>query len=80
MCRHLVQDTYQSSLFHRQDSVHQQTMRAIKRLKIRIYRSPDCSGSQHQRGAWGSASSNSNPVCAICLEEFQDGQVGGGDG
>ncbi|KAM4727272.1 E3 ubiquitin-protein ligase RNF43 isoform 2-T2 [Anableps anableps] len=57
------------------DSVHQQTMRAISRLETRIYRSQSCSGSQRHRGAWGSASSsNSSPVCAICLEEFQDGQ------
>ncbi|XP_015239169.1 PREDICTED: E3 ubiquitin-protein ligase RNF43 [Cyprinodon variegatus] len=57
------------------DSVHQQTMRAISRLETRTYRSQSCSGSQRPRGAWGSASSsNSSPVCAICLEEFQDGQ------
>uniref|UniRef100_A0A3B5L9Y5 RING-type E3 ubiquitin transferase n=1 Tax=Xiphophorus couchianus TaxID=32473 RepID=A0A3B5L9Y5_9TELE len=57
------------------DSVHQQTVRAISRLETRIYRSQTCSGSQRHRGAWGSAtSSNSSPVCAICLEEFQDGQ------
>ncbi|XP_013878564.1 E3 ubiquitin-protein ligase RNF43 isoform X2 [Austrofundulus limnaeus] len=57
------------------DSVHQQTMRAIGRLETRTYRSQSCSGSQRHRGAWGSASSsNSSPVCAICLEEFQEGQ------
>lgn len=57
------------------DSVHQQTMRAISRLETKTYSSQSCSGSQHRRGAWGSASSsNSSPVCAICLEEFQDGQ------
>ncbi|XP_007545830.1 E3 ubiquitin-protein ligase RNF43 [Poecilia formosa] len=57
------------------DSVHQQTVRAIGRLETRIYRSQSCSGSQRHRGAWGSASSsNSSPVCAICLEEFQEGQ------
>nr|XP_015817278.2 E3 ubiquitin-protein ligase RNF43 [Nothobranchius furzeri] len=55
------------------DSVHQQTMRAINRLETRTYRSQSCS--QRHRGAWGSASSsNSSPVCAICLEEFQEGQ------
>lgn len=56
------------------DSVHQQTMRAISRLETKTYNSQGCSGSQRHRGAWGSASSNSSPVCAICLEEFQDGQ------
>lgn len=56
------------------DSVHQQTMRAISRLETKTYSSQGCSGSQRHRGAWGSASSNSSPVCAICLEEFQDGQ------
>lgn len=61
-----------------QDSVHQQTMRAISRLETKTYSSQGCSGSQRHRGAWGSASSsNSSPVCAICLEEFQDGQVRG---
>ncbi|XP_067113331.1 E3 ubiquitin-protein ligase RNF43 [Osmerus mordax] len=55
------------------DSVHQQTMRAIGRLETRTY-SSGCSGSQRHRGGWGSASSNSSPVCAICLEEFLDGQ------
>uniref|UniRef100_A0A672G607 RING-type E3 ubiquitin transferase n=1 Tax=Salarias fasciatus TaxID=181472 RepID=A0A672G607_SALFA len=58
-----------------QDSVHQQTMRAINRLETKTYSSQGCSGSQRHRAAWGSASSsNSSPVCAICLEEFQDGQ------
>ncbi|XP_061658724.1 E3 ubiquitin-protein ligase RNF43 isoform X2 [Syngnathoides biaculeatus] len=57
------------------DSVHQQTMRAINRLETKTYISQGCAGSQRSRGAWGSASSsNSTPVCAICLEEFQDGQ------
>ncbi|KAM9846599.1 E3 ubiquitin-protein ligase RNF43 [Aulostomus maculatus] len=57
------------------DSVHQQTMRAISRLETKTYISQGCSGTQRHRGAWGSASSsNSSPVCAICLEEFQDGQ------
>ncbi len=59
-----------------QDSVHQQTMRAISRLETKTYNSQGCSGTQRHRAAWGSASSsNSSPVCAICLEEFQDGQV-----
>ncbi|XP_057676130.1 E3 ubiquitin-protein ligase RNF43 [Corythoichthys intestinalis] len=57
------------------DSVHQQTIRAISRLETKTYISQGCAGSQRPRGAWGSASSsNSTPVCAICLEEFQDGQ------
>ncbi|XP_030648559.1 E3 ubiquitin-protein ligase RNF43 [Chanos chanos] len=58
------------------DSVHQQTMRAISRLETRTYSSQGCSGSQRSRGGGqGSASSsNSSPVCAICLEEFLDGQ------
>ncbi|KAM6970624.1 E3 ubiquitin-protein ligase RNF43 [Aplochiton taeniatus] len=57
------------------DSVHQQTMRAISRLESRTYSSEGCSGSQRHRGAWGSASSsNSSPLCAICLEDFQEGQ------
>lgn len=61
-----------------QDSVHQQTMRAISRLETKTYNSQGCSGSQRHRAAWGSASSsNSSPVCAICLEDFQDGQVRG---
>lgn len=58
------------------DSVRQQTMQAISRLETKTYISQGCSGTQRNRGAWGSASSsNSSPVCAICLEEFQDGQV-----
>ncbi|XP_039633459.1 E3 ubiquitin-protein ligase RNF43 isoform X2 [Perca fluviatilis] len=57
------------------DSVHQQTMRAISRLETKTYSSQGCSGSQHHQAPWGSASSsNSSPVCAICLEDFQDGQ------
>ncbi|CAJ1064425.1 E3 ubiquitin-protein ligase RNF43 [Xyrichtys novacula] len=50
-------------------------MRAISRLETKTYNSQSCSSSQRHRAAWGSASSsNSSPVCAICLEEFQDGQ------
>ncbi|KAK0143207.1 E3 ubiquitin-protein ligase RNF43 [Merluccius polli] len=57
------------------DSVHQQTMRAISRLETKTYSAQGCSGSRRHRGGWGSASSsNSSPVCAICLEDFQDGQ------
>ncbi|XP_017541189.1 E3 ubiquitin-protein ligase RNF43 [Pygocentrus nattereri] len=55
------------------DSVHQQTMRAISRLETRTYSSQGCS--QRSRGGRGSnSSSNSTPVCAICLEDFLDGQ------
>lgn len=62
-----------------QDSVHQQTRQAISRLETKTYNSQGCSGSHRQRAPWGSASSsNSSPICAICLEEFQDGQVRGG--
>ncbi|XP_061105388.1 E3 ubiquitin-protein ligase RNF43 [Conger conger] len=57
------------------DTVHQQTMRAIGRLETRTYASPGCSGSQRQRGGRDSGSSSvSAPMCAICLEEFTDGQ------
>ncbi|XP_052313464.1 E3 ubiquitin-protein ligase RNF43-like [Oncorhynchus keta] len=57
------------------DSVHQQTMRAISRLETRMYSSQGCGGSQRHRGGWGSnSSSNSSPVCAICLDEFLEGQ------
>ncbi|XP_076129828.1 E3 ubiquitin-protein ligase RNF43 [Alosa pseudoharengus] len=57
------------------DSVHQQTVCAISRLETRIYSSQGCSGSQRHQGSRGSgSSSNSSPVCAICLEEFLDGQ------
>ncbi|XP_033955483.1 E3 ubiquitin-protein ligase RNF43 [Pseudochaenichthys georgianus] len=57
------------------DSVHQQTMRAISRLETKTYSSQGCSGAQRHRAAWGSASSsNSSPVCAICLDDFLDGQ------
>lgn len=70
--------THHPPLWCAQDSVHQQTMRAISRLETTTYSSQGCSGTQRHRGAWGSASSsNSSPVCAICLEEFQDGQVNG---
>ncbi|XP_054610027.1 E3 ubiquitin-protein ligase RNF43 isoform X2 [Dunckerocampus dactyliophorus] len=52
------------------DTVHQQTMHAISRLETKTYISQGCSGTQRSHGS----SSNSSPVCAICLEEFQDGQ------
>lgn len=64
-----------------QDSVHQQTRQAISRLETKTYTSQICSGSRRQRAPWGSASSsNSSPACAICLEDFQDGQVRGHTG
>ncbi|XP_058854192.1 E3 ubiquitin-protein ligase RNF43-like isoform X2 [Acipenser ruthenus] len=57
------------------DSMQQQTIRAISRLQTRMYKSQCRSGSQRSRGKWESASSsNSSPVCVICLEEFADGQ------
>ncbi|XP_077078598.1 E3 ubiquitin-protein ligase RNF43 isoform X1 [Siphateles boraxobius] len=55
------------------DSVHQETMRAISRLETRTYSSQGCSGSQRS-GAASNSSSSSSPICAICLEEFMDGQ------
>ncbi|CAB1316875.1 unnamed protein product [Coregonus sp. 'balchen'] len=66
---------YRSKSNRTWDSVHQQTMRAISRLETRTYSSQGCGGSQRHRGGRGSnSSSNSNPVCAICLEEFLEGQ------
>ncbi|CAL8237049.1 unnamed protein product [Arctogadus glacialis] len=60
------------------DSLHQDTMRVISRLETKTYSTQGCSGAQRHHRAWGSASSsNSSPVCAICLEDFQDGQVRG---
>ncbi|XP_041096966.1 E3 ubiquitin-protein ligase RNF43 isoform X2 [Polyodon spathula] len=57
------------------DSMQEQTLRAISRLQTRMYKSQCRSGSQRSRGKWDSASSsNSSPVCVICLEEFADGQ------
>lgn len=55
-----------------QDSVQQQTMQAIGQLATRKYQAR-C----RQASRWDSASScSSAPVCAICLEEFTEGQVG----
>lgn len=57
-----------------QDSVQQQTLQAIGQLATRRYQ-------PRARPAprWDSASScSSAPVCAICLEEFSEGQVGFG--
>lgn len=53
-----------------QDSVQQQTMQAIGQLATRRYQAR-C----RQASRWDSASScSSAPVCAICLEEFTEGQ------
>uniref|UniRef100_W5M5A2 RING-type E3 ubiquitin transferase n=1 Tax=Lepisosteus oculatus TaxID=7918 RepID=W5M5A2_LEPOC len=58
-----------------QDSIHQQTVRAINRLGTRTYTSQGRSRNQRTRGGRDSGSSStSTPVCAICLEEFLDGQ------
>ncbi|NXG45750.1 RNF43 ligase, partial [Psilopogon haemacephalus] len=53
-----------------QDSLQQQTLQAIGQLATRRYQAR-C----RQASRWDSASScSSAPVCAICLEEFSDGQ------
>ncbi|KGL96369.1 E3 ubiquitin-protein ligase RNF43, partial [Charadrius vociferus] len=53
-----------------QDSLQQQTMQAIGQLATRKYR-----GRCRQAARWDSASScSSAPVCAVCLEEFSEGQ------
>ncbi|NWI16126.1 RNF43 ligase, partial [Crypturellus soui] len=53
-----------------QDSLQQQTMQAIGQLATRTYQAR-C----RQASRWDSASScSSAPVCAICLEEFSEGQ------
>ncbi|NWY05755.1 RNF43 ligase, partial [Nothoprocta ornata] len=53
-----------------QDSLQQQTMQAIGQLATRTYQ-PRC----RQAARWDSASScSSAPVCAVCLEEFSEGQ------
>ncbi|XP_039241625.1 E3 ubiquitin-protein ligase RNF43 [Pipra filicauda] len=53
-----------------QDSVQQQTLQAIGQLATRRYQ-PRC----RPASRWDSASScSSAPVCAICLEEFSEGQ------
>uniref|UniRef100_A0A8C3PKC4 E3 ubiquitin-protein ligase RNF43 n=1 Tax=Calidris pygmaea TaxID=425635 RepID=A0A8C3PKC4_9CHAR len=57
-------------LSHQQDSVQQQTMQAIGQLATRKYQARGRPASR-----WDSASScSSAPVCAICLEEFSEGQ------
>ncbi|XP_078535612.1 E3 ubiquitin-protein ligase RNF43 isoform X1 [Lissotriton helveticus] len=56
-----------------EDSLHQQTVRAISQLATRKYRS--CSEGRLRRSGLDSGSScSSAPVCAVCLEEFADGQ------
>ncbi|NXP20514.1 RNF43 ligase, partial [Scytalopus superciliaris] len=53
-----------------QDSLQQQTLQAIGQLATRRYQ-PRC----RPAARWDSASScSSAPVCAICLEEFTEGQ------
>ncbi|NXL73091.1 RNF43 ligase, partial [Leptocoma aspasia] len=53
-----------------QDSVQQQTLQAIRQLATRRYQSR-----ARPAPRWDSASScSSSPVCAICLEEFSEGQ------
>ncbi|NXC31416.1 RNF43 ligase, partial [Campylorhamphus procurvoides] len=53
-----------------QDSLQQQTLQAIGQLATRRYQ-PRC----RPASRWDSASScSSAPVCAICLEEFSEGQ------
>ncbi|NXS14229.1 RNF43 ligase, partial [Neodrepanis coruscans] len=53
-----------------QDSLQQQTLQAIGQLATRRYQ-PRC----RPASRWDSASScSSAPVCAICLEEFTEGQ------
>ncbi|KFZ57634.1 E3 ubiquitin-protein ligase RNF43, partial [Podiceps cristatus] len=53
-----------------QDSLQQQTMQAIRQLATRKYQAR-C----RQTSRWDSTSScSSAPVCAICLEEFSEGQ------
>ncbi|XP_053562326.1 E3 ubiquitin-protein ligase RNF43 isoform X2 [Bombina bombina] len=59
-----------------QDNVQQQTLLAISRLGTRMYESR-ISREQRTRGARleTASTSSSVPLCAICLEEFTDGQV-----
>ncbi|XP_043910790.1 E3 ubiquitin-protein ligase RNF43 [Protopterus annectens] len=58
-----------------QDSMHQQTLRAISRLATRKYKSRCRSGTHKQHGGPDSGSScSSAPTCAVCLEEFVEGQ------
>ncbi|KAM9320284.1 E3 ubiquitin-protein ligase RNF43 [Gastrophryne carolinensis] len=59
-----------------QDTVQQQTALAISRLRTRKYQSHV---SRHSKSTTGgrtetASTSSSVPVCAVCLEEFTDGQ------
>ncbi|XP_069470941.1 E3 ubiquitin-protein ligase RNF43 isoform X2 [Ambystoma mexicanum] len=56
-----------------EDSLHQQTLRAISQQATRRYRSRT---ERHLRrsGLDSGSSCSSAPVCAVCLEEFADGQ------
>ncbi|XP_007894578.2 E3 ubiquitin-protein ligase RNF43 [Callorhinchus milii] len=56
------------------DSLQQQTLRAISRLATRTYRSRCRAQGLERPGTDSRSSSASEPVCAICLEEFVDGQ------
>lgn len=57
------------------NSLQQQTINAISRLATRRYRSR-CRPQEHERQSSldSQGSSMSEPVCAICLEEFANGQ------
>uniref|UniRef100_A0A8C5QZF6 E3 ubiquitin-protein ligase RNF43 n=1 Tax=Leptobrachium leishanense TaxID=445787 RepID=A0A8C5QZF6_9ANUR len=61
-----------------QDSVQQQTLQAISRLGTRKYRSKvsrDQRLNVSRNGTLETGSTSSSvPVCAVCLEEFADGQ------
>ncbi|KAJ8368363.1 hypothetical protein SKAU_G00083910 [Synaphobranchus kaupii] len=57
------------------DSVHQQTLRAVSHLETRRYSSQRHPGSRRLRGDLGAgAGSSPAPACAICLEDFLDGE------
>ncbi|XP_072284649.1 E3 ubiquitin-protein ligase RNF43 isoform X2 [Pyxicephalus adspersus] len=58
-----------------QDSLQQQTLLAISRLGTRKYQHRT-SKNWHANGGRGETASTSSsvPVCAVCLEEFSDGQ------
>ncbi|KAE8622451.1 hypothetical protein XENTR_v10005247 [Xenopus tropicalis] len=58
-----------------QDSIQQQTLLAISRLGTRRYQQRMLKD-QRASGGWVETASTSSsvPVCAICLEEFTDGQ------
>ncbi|KAM4797403.1 E3 ubiquitin-protein ligase RNF43 [Rhinophrynus dorsalis] len=61
-----------------QDSVQQQTLLAISRLGTRRYQSRVSKERRTRSGRGGqletASTSSSVPVCAVCLEEFTDGQ------